>query len=74
LLFYRTIAQKAHSLLLPNGRLFFEINQRFGQETKALLEAEGFSDIVVRKDAFGNDRMVKGKKSPLQTSPRGGFL
>ena len=42
------------------------------EETKALLEAEGFSDIVVRKDAFGNDRMVKG--SPLQTSPRGGFL
>ena len=27
LLFYRTIAQKAHSLLFPNGRLFFEINQ-----------------------------------------------
>ena len=72
LLFYRAIAQKAHSLLFSNGRLFFEINQRFGQETKALLEAEGFSDIVVRKDAFGNDRMVKG--SPLQTSPRGGFL
>ena len=42
------------------------------EETKALLEAEGFSDIIVRKDAFGNDRMVKG--SPLQTSPRGGFL
>lgn len=61
LLFYRTIAQEAHSLLLPNGRLFFEINQRFGQETKELLEEQGLSDIMVRKDAFGNDRMVKGK-------------
>ena len=42
------------------GRMYFEINQYLGKETKELLENENFSEIELRKDMFGNDRMLKG--------------
>ena len=42
------------------GCLYFETNQYLGKETIALLETE-FSDVELRKDLFGNDRMLKGK-------------
>lgn len=71
LLFYRKIAQLAKTHLNQNGRLYFEINQYLGAETVAMLEAEGFKDITLRKDLMGNDRMVAAK-SPL--APEGGIL
>lgn len=58
LLFYRKIAQLAKKYLKPDGRLYFEINQYLGKATIAMLEAEGFKNIVLRKDLMGNDRMV----------------
>ncbi|NHM01155.1 peptide chain release factor N(5)-glutamine methyltransferase [Flavobacterium difficile] len=58
LLFYRKIAQLALTSLAPNGKLFFEINQYLGQETLQLLENLGFSNIELRKDFVGNDRMI----------------
>jgi release factor glutamine methyltransferase len=39
--------------------LFFEINQYLGTETIALLQEKGFRNIELRKDIFGNDRMIK---------------
>ncbi len=60
LVFYRRITHFAKSNLNKGGSLYFEINQYLGEETKALLE-NGFSNIELRKDIFGNDRMVKGK-------------
>ncbi|MRX66024.1 peptide chain release factor N(5)-glutamine methyltransferase [Maribacter luteus] len=60
LVFYRRIMDFAKSNLNKGGSLYFEINQYLGEETKALLE-NGFSNIELRKDIFGNDRMVKGK-------------
>jgi release factor glutamine methyltransferase len=59
LLFYRKIAQLALKNLAPNGLLFFEINQYLGKETVALLENLGFKNIELRKDIYGNDRMIK---------------
>ena len=58
LLFYRTIAENGKSLLRTGGRLFFEINRRFGEATKSLLESKGYCDVQLRKDSFGNDRMM----------------
>lgn len=58
LLFYRKIAQLALTSLVPNGKLFFEINQYLGKETVELLENLGFKNIELRKDFVGNDRMV----------------
>lgn len=61
LLFYRKIARLAKKYLRPDGRLYFEINQYLGKETVAMLEAEGFKNIVLRKDLMGNDRMVSAR-------------
>ena len=61
LLFYKTITQFAISHLKKKGKLYFEINQYLGRETQALLEAHNFLEIELRKDIFGNDRMLKGQ-------------
>ena len=60
--FYRAIAQLALSNLSPGGTLYFEINRAYGAETCNLLRDLGFRDVELRKDFYGNDRMVKGVK------------
>lgn len=62
LLFYRKIAQLALKNLSPNGLLFFEINQYLGNETVELLKNLGFKNIELKKDLYGNDRMIKCEK------------
>lgn len=59
LLFYKKIASLAKNSLSENGLLFFEINQYLGSETVAMLTSKGFTQIELRKDLFGNDRMIK---------------
>lgn len=59
LIFYKKIAQLAQKNLLPNGQLYFEINQYLGKEMVDLLEKMNFSAIELRKDIYGNDRMTK---------------
>jgi len=59
LLFYRKIGQLASQHLKPGGHLFFEINEYLSKELKDLLGTMGFSEIIVRKDIFGKDRMMR---------------
>src|SRR3970040_2740067 len=59
LVFYRKIAELAQKTLTEKGKLFFEINQYLGKETAALLAEMGFKNIELRKDIYGNDRMIK---------------
>lgn len=60
LIFYKKIAKLAQKNLSPNGQLFFEINQYLGKEMMELLQKMGFKNIELRKDIYGNDRMMKG--------------
>jgi release factor glutamine methyltransferase len=60
LVFYRKIAELAQKNLSENGQLFFEINQYLGKEMLELLEKMNFNNIELRKDIYGNDRMIKG--------------
>jgi release factor glutamine methyltransferase len=62
LIFYKAITDFAVDKLKSNGSLYFEINQYLGQETKQLLVDAEFNDIQLRKDLYGNDRMLKGTK------------
>ncbi len=62
LLFYRRIGELALQLLHAGGQLYFEINRRFGHETVTMLQGMGYHDVELRKDSFGNDRMVKAIK------------
>jgi release factor glutamine methyltransferase len=59
LIFYDKIADFAKQQLSKDGLLFFEINQYLGKDTVALLHNKGFKNIELRKDLFGNDRMIK---------------
>ena len=58
LLFYKKIAQLAQKNLSENGKLFFEINQYLGKETVQLLEQMNFKNIELKKDIYGNNRMI----------------
>lgn len=60
LVFYRKIADLAIGNLPKDGQLYLEINQYLGAEMISLLEGKGFSSVELRKDLYGNDRMVKG--------------
>ena len=59
LIFYRKIAELAQKNLNPQGQLYFEINQYLGQETLDLLQEMGFKNTELRKDIYGNDRMIQ---------------
>ena len=59
LLFYDAIASFAKNHLSENGLLFFEINQYLAEETIEMLKQKGFSSIILKKDGFGNNRMIK---------------
>ncbi len=58
--FYRAITIFATHHLKKGGKLYFEINQYLKNDTRQLLYDHNFSEIVVRKDMFGNDRMLRG--------------
>jgi len=62
LLFYRPLAKLAKNSLTPKGVLYMEINQYLGKEVKEVLEESGFAEIELRKDIFGNDRMIKARQ------------
>ena len=59
LIFYAKIADLAKKHLTKEGILFFEINQYLGKETIEVLEQKGFKNIELKKDVFGNDRMIQ---------------
>lgn len=59
LIFYEKIADLALQHLSENGLLFLEINQYLGNQTVEMLTKKGFKNIELRKDIFGNDRMIK---------------
>lgn len=61
LLCYEYILKVAKIGLKPGGTLYLEINQDLGKDTILLLEDQKFSEIELRKDMFGKDRMVKAK-------------
>lgn len=62
LLFYTAISSYAKQALKPGGRIYFEINNKFGKETANLLSACGFSSVNITKDMYGLDRFVSAIK------------
>ena len=57
--FYRAIAELGQTeALRPGGHIYVEINQALGKETVVLFEAYGYQDVELRKDIYGNERMI----------------
>jgi release factor glutamine methyltransferase len=58
LLFYKKIAELTQKSTSKNTQLYFEINQYLGSEMIDLLEKRNFKNIQLKKDIYGNDRMI----------------
>lgn len=57
--YYERIVEFSKMNLKDEGVLFFEINEQKATEIKRLLEKNLFSDILIKKDMKGKNRMVK---------------
>ena len=58
--FYREIVRKGPEYLKRGGRLFFEIGYDQGEAVRSLMEEAGFTEVTVKKDLAGLDRVVSG--------------
>ena len=63
LLFYKAIAEEARQKLKAGGWLYFEVNEAYGGQVAALMQALGFDEVQLLQDMQGKTRMVEGKKS-----------
>lgn len=59
LVFYKHIAKLAKRHLTPNGKVYLEINEYLGKETKEIFDDLGFFEVMLKKDIFGKDRMLR---------------
>lgn len=59
LLFYRKISQLSKQYLRHNGTLYLEINEYLGLEMEKMLNKAGFKHVLLKKDMFGKNRMIK---------------
>ena len=57
--FYRAIAEYGRKALKEEGKLYFEINPLYAEETQQMLSALGYVSIESRNDMFGKERFVK---------------
>ncbi|MBE2290393.1 MAG: peptide chain release factor N(5)-glutamine methyltransferase [Chitinophagaceae bacterium] len=58
LVFYDAIATFAKAHLRSGGSMFFEIDNGHAIETRDLFMDHGFKTVELRRDMFGNDRML----------------
>lgn len=57
LLFYRALARLGQQL--KAAAVLVEINQAYGQETVEMFQSSGYSNVELRRDIYGKDRMIK---------------
>lgn len=62
LIFYRRILQVANKAVKERGSVYFEINERFSEETIKMAKEIGWHTIQVKKDIFGRDRMMRCRR------------
>jgi len=63
LLFYRKIVVESGAHLRSGGFLFFEIGHNQGEEVKQILLNNGFTNVIIKKDLSGLDRVVFATRS-----------
>lgn len=63
LLFYRAITRLAVQTLSKGGRLYFEINPIYADDTCRMMRTEGMTAVELRSDMYGKQRMAKGIKA-----------
>lgn len=58
--FYRRLTEEAPAWLKPGGRMYVEIGYNQGPAVERLFAEAGFSEVKLRRDLAGNDRVVRG--------------
>lgn len=61
--YYKAIMEASKKILNPGGKIYFEINEAFGNEMEQLLKVFRYSDIVTVRDLNDRDRIVKARKN-----------
>jgi release factor glutamine methyltransferase len=61
LIFYRRIAALGRNHLFPNGQLFFETHENYGQEVASLLADLNYQTIKILQDLNGKERMISAR-------------
>ena len=62
LIFYKAIALFAQQHLQDSGSIYVEINEALGENVVEVFKSYGFSNIEMRQDLQGKDRMIKASK------------
>lgn len=62
LLFYSRIAEVAMTGLRRGGMLYLEINSRYGDAMRRLLEAHGLAEVKIINDIHGAQRFAVAKR------------
>ena len=63
--FYRAIVEQGRDWLVDGGWLFFEIGYDQGEDLLSLFKEFGYTEIEIRKDLAGLDRVALGRKGEL---------
>ena len=63
LVYYQAIIELAKSILNPEGKIYFEINETMGDPLFQLLRSNGYTGLKIVKDINSKDRIIKGKKN-----------
>jgi len=59
LIFYKSIVAFAKKRLYEGGAIYLEIHEEYGSEVVKLFKAEGYTNVELKEDMQGKDRMVK---------------
>ena len=62
--FYKAILLFSEKHLADNGTIFLELNRDYSIHTKQCYDEAGY-ETVLRKDMYGNNRMLMAKKRPI---------
>lgn len=62
LIFYRKIAEIGLRHLAKDGAIYVEINQYLSKQTVELFQSTGYTQVELRQDINGNDRMIKATR------------
>ncbi len=59
LVYYRAIIGLSPKILVPGGKIYFEINEALGPQVAGLLGSNDYSGVEIIKDLNGRDRFAK---------------
>ena len=63
LIYYKAILKLADIILLPDGYLYFEINEAMGKPLVELFKAFDYAHIEIVLDINDKERIIKGRKN-----------